>query len=148
MENEEKTVVGNVSKKTIELADKINNKSSSEEDVLELEFTATNIALNFDSSHGQEDTNPSLLNFPRVDIPSLNQAEIRAQVAEAKTEIIAKFAAEAKTLEHQMNLIMRQIYAQNPEMKPWLLKMNKLLSEHSDIKRILSVDRVQPLPES
>lgn len=153
MENEEKNM-SNKKDEAIELVDKINEEASSEHDLMDLEFTATNVAIKFDSSkianksHEASITESNILPINQsigANAHSLSKAEIRAQVAEAKTEIVATFAAEAKVLEHQMNQIIKQMYAKNPEMKPLLLKMKKLLADHSDIKRISSVD---PLKKS
>lgn len=129
----------------MELAEKINQESSSEHDLLDLEFTATNVAIKFDSSqiaskaHDASSTYSNLVPMQAMGA-GLSDAELRAQVAEAKTELVAMFASDAKLLEHQMNQMIKQMYAKNPELKPFLLKMKKLLADHADVKRISKVD--------
>lgn len=129
----------------MELVDKINQEGSSEHDLLDLEFTATNVAIKFDSSqisnkgHDASSTHNNIAPIQAMGLGH-SDAELRAQVAEAKTELVAMFASDAKLLEHQMNQMIKQMYAKNPELKPFLLKMKKLLADHADVKRISHVD--------
>ncbi|MDD0853761.1 hypothetical protein HBN50_11680 [Halobacteriovorax sp. GB3] len=121
-------------------------------DMFELEFSATHLVhgeiaekAKVDAPVAKENEGNVLPIGNAVAEAQLNEAEVRAQVAEAKTEIVALYAQEAKLLEQQMDVLIKKVFAQNPELKPYLLRMKKLLADHSDIKKIMDKD---PLKKS
>lgn len=66
------------------------------------------------------------------------QARVQLAVAEAKTEIIAKAAQEAKLLEHKIVKLLNQAHAKAPAAKAELMTIKKMLAEFSDPKNLLS----------
>ncbi|MBH47670.1 MAG: hypothetical protein CME71_05830 [Halobacteriovorax sp.] len=65
------------------------------------------------------------------------QARIQLAVAQAKTEIIAKAAAEAKLLEHKVVKLLTQAHAKAPAAKAELMAIKKMLAENADPKKLM-----------
>lgn len=65
------------------------------------------------------------------------QARVQLAVAEAKTEIVAKAAQEAKLLEHKIVKLLTQAHAKAPAAKAELMAIKKMLAEYSDPKNLL-----------
>ena len=68
------------------------------------------------------------------------QARIQLAVAQAKTEIIAKAAAEAKLLEHKVVKLLTQAHAKAPAAKAELMAIKKMLAENADPKKLMDED--------
>lgn len=64
--------------------------------------------------------------------------KVEAEVAKAKIELVSLYAQETKELEIQINTILKKINASNPNLKPLLIHIKKLLTNHSNLKRLTS----------
>lgn len=64
---------------------------------------------------------------------------------ESQIKLISTFASETKVLEAEMNKIIKKLYQAQPKLKPYLMRMKKLLKDHTDIEKILEVakDKVE-----
>ena len=60
---------------------------------------------------------------------------------ESQIKLISTFASETKVLEAEMNKIIKKLYQAQPKLKPYLMRMKKLLKDHTDIEKILEVAR-------
>lgn len=65
------------------------------------------------------------------------QARVQLAVAQAKTEIIARAAQEAKLLEHKVVKLLTQAHAKAPAAKAELMAIKKMLAEHADPKNLI-----------
>lgn len=62
-------------------------------------------------------------------------AQVRVAVAEMKTEVICDLLSDLKVFELQVNQLLVKIHGKNPETKPEVLLIKKLLTELASKKR-------------
>ncbi len=74
------------------------------------------------------------------------QARVQLAVAQAKTEIIAKAAQDAKLLEHKVVKLLTQANAKGPAAKAELMAIKKLLAEHAEVKNLIETNEPQVQP--
>lgn len=126
-------------KQDIQEKAKEETKSSPKDNVIKLEFTATQEVKEMGVpvvSNDEEGAEIHQLPTAANSIaPVINQGEI--DTLEAQVKLIALFSSEAKVLEAEMNKLIKGAYAKAPEAKPYFLKMKKLLQMHADIEKIL-----------
>jgi hypothetical protein len=144
-------------KKKISIADKKREKEEAEakknaEDstnVFDLKFTArelvgfdeetgtlTSTSISSTIDHSQSinlNTNGTNIDITRL----LADAKVEVNTLEVQTKLIAIFASEAKILESEMNKLIKGAYGKAPGLKPYFLKMKKLLAQHADIQSTL-----------
>jgi hypothetical protein len=126
-------------KQDIQEKAKEETKSSPKDNVIKLEFTATQEVkemgvpvVSNDEEGAEVHQLPTAANNV---VPVVNQGAI--DTLEAQVKLIALFSSEAKVLEAEMNKLIKGAYAKAPEAKPYFLKMKKLLQMHADIEKIL-----------
>ncbi len=71
------------------------------------------------------------------------QARVQLAVAQAKTEIIAKAAQDAKLLEHKVVKLLTQANAKGPAAKAELMAIKKLLAEHAEVQNLIESNEPQ-----
>lgn len=71
------------------------------------------------------------------------QARVQLAVSQAKTEIIAKAAQEAKLLEHRVVKLLTQAHAKAPGAKAELMAIKKMLNEHAEAKNLIETNEPQ-----
>lgn len=127
-------------KQDIQDKSKQETKSSGKDNVIKLEFSATQEVKNMgvpvvsNSEEGAEVHQlPTAAGAPVTQI--VNQGPI--DTLEAQVKLIALFSSEAKLLEAELNKLIKGAYSKAPEAKPYFLKMKKLLQMHADIEKIL-----------
>lgn len=70
-------------------------------------------------------------------------ANVELLVLEAQVKTVTTFITEAKILEIEMNKLIKAMYGKNPELKPYLLRMKKLLQDHANIDKALEATKVK-----
>ncbi len=78
-----------------------------------------------------------------IDISNIQLLKLQTDVdkLESQIKLISTYASEAKLLESEMNKIIKKIYQVQPKLKPLLMRMKKLLKDHSDLEKVLMVAR-------
>lgn len=129
------------------------------------------IVLEFSIQKQVSDTDIAILNLPqnmhpkKAEVPTeqtnnlipissvLDKLEEQAHVnvdlivLEAQIKTITTFVTEAKVLEIEMNKLIKGIFAKSPELKPYLLRMKKLLQDHANIEKALEATKNHPKSE-
>ncbi len=93
-------------------------------------------------SPGEEAHSDNRIN-PGIDISNIHLLKLQSDVdkLESQIKLISTYASEAKLLESEMNKIIKKIYSVQPKLKPLLIRMKKLLKDHSDLENVLMVAR-------
>ena len=85
-------------------------------------------------------------------VPHLQLVKLQSNVdkLESQIKLISTFVSETKILEAEMNKIIKKIYQAQPKLKPYLMRMKKLLKNHTDIENILEIakDKVEESPNA
>ena len=82
-----------------------------------------------------------------VGVSHLQLVKLQSNVdkLESQIKLISTFASETKVLESEMNKIIKKLYQAQPKLKPYLMRMKKLLKDHTDIEKVLEIakDKVE-----
>ena len=99
-----------------------------------------------DDDHGSENTSAQSLQSG-VGVSHLQLVKLQSNVdkLESQIKLISTFASETKVLESEMNKIIKKLYQAQPKLKPYLMRMKKLLKDHTDIEKVLEIakDKVE-----
>ncbi len=68
------------------------------------------------------------------------EAKIKLAITEQLIPLIANYAQNLKSLEHNVNEIIKQIYIKAPNVKNELTSIKKLLSHHSNVDNIYNTE--------
>jgi hypothetical protein len=63
------------------------------------------------------------------------ESSVKVAVAEFKTELLSELNGDIKLMEHQINQLLIRINAKNPELKPEVLAIKKILTDFTAKKR-------------
>ncbi len=104
-----------------------------------------------DDDHGSENTSAQSLQSG-VGVSHLQLVKLQSNVdkLESQIKLISTFASETKVLESEMNKIIKKLYQAQPKLKPYLMRMKKLLKDHTDIEKVLEIakDKVEDTSKS
>ena len=82
-----------------------------------------------------------------VGVSHLQLVKLQSNVdkLESQIKLISTFASETKVLESEMKKIIKKLYQAQPKLKPYLMRMKKLLKDHTDIEKVLEIakDKVE-----